>query len=71
MRVYHTVMLWFFSMVALVAVVNTFRWLGIETEAFDFIGRMAVGVGLVALIDNLVFKRNHSGFERKDDKESP
>ena len=59
MKVYHAVMLCFFSVVALAAIVNAFRWLGIEAEAFDFIGRFAVGVGLVKIIDHLVFRNSY------------
>lgn len=57
MRIHDTVILWLISMVVMVAIINGLRWLGIETEVFDFIGRIAVGILVVKIVGYIATKQ--------------
>ena len=56
MRTIVVVILWVLSFVLYLAILNGLRWLGVEAEAFDFIGRMAVAVGCVLVLDRTVIR---------------
>jgi len=57
MRWLHVVILWVLSFVLYLAILNGLRWLGIEREAFDFIGRLTIAIGCTFALDRTVIRK--------------
>jgi hypothetical protein len=57
MRWLPVVILWVLSFVLYLAILNGLRWLGIERESFDFIGRLTIAIGCTFVLDRTVIRK--------------
>jgi hypothetical protein len=57
MRWLSVVILWVLSFVLYLAILNGFRWLGIEREVFDIIGRLTIAVGCTFVLNYTVIHK--------------